>query len=74
MSATSPSVWAFAGPEREFRSRGVALLAACGAVDAFAAGILLMGTSLPRPLELFSAAALHLTAILLMSALSPGRM
>ena len=65
MSATSPSIWVLAGPEREARSRGAFVLVACAAVDALAAGILLVGTSLPHPLELLSAAALHATAILL---------
>jgi len=53
--------------------RGVALLVACAALDAVAAGILLIGTPLARPLELLAALVSHGAAVLLLSGLARER-
>ena len=45
----------------------VALLAACTAIDSIATGILLLGTPLPAALSGVAAAALHVTAALLLA-------
>jgi len=50
-----------------------ALLAACAAVDAVAAGVLLLGTPLPPSLEWVAAAVSHGTAVLLLCGLAPAR-
>ena len=55
-----------ASPDRADRSRVAALLVACAAVDAIAAGILLLGTPLPRPLEGFAVAVSHGAAVALL--------
>lgn len=74
MSASSPSLRVLALSHPEGRAPAAVLLPACAAVDALAAGILLLGgTPLPRPLELLTAAALHGAAVLLMWTLTGAR-
>jgi len=46
---------------------------ACAVVDAFAAGILLVGAPLPQSFQVLAAAALHATAVLLLSGVARGR-
>ena len=73
--STSPEV--FRGipfPVREIRAGGTGVLAACAAIDALSAGMLLLGTPLASSRGLELAAALHLVAVLMMmSALADVR-
>ena len=73
MSATAPALRLVVSPVHGDRSREVAVLATCAAVDALAVGILLLGTPLPLPLEGVAAAVSHGTAVLLLSGLARGR-
>jgi len=57
----------------DHRRRDVALLVACAALDAVAAGILLLGAPLAPRLEVPAAIALHATAVLLMCGLARER-
>ena len=60
----SRAVAVVASDHRGGRARIAALLVACAAADAIAAGILLIGTPLPRPLEMLAAAIPHGAAVL----------
>ena len=73
MIAAAPAVRVIAPADREVRPREAALVAACAALDAIAAGILLLGTPLPRPLEGLAAAVLHGTPALLLFRLDRTR-
>ena len=73
MSVSSPSLRVLAIPVPNVHLRGAALLAGCAAVDAVAAGIVLLGTPLPRPLAFMMAAALHLAAVVLLWGLTAAR-
>ena len=69
MIAPVPTIRAIASSDCEDRLRWTALLAGCAAIDAAAAGILLLGTPLPPLLEGLAAAASHGAAVLLLSGL-----
>ena len=71
MIAPIPLMRAIASSDRADRRRATALVAACAAVDAVAAGILLLGTPLPPLLEGLTAAISHGMAVLLLCALPP---
>jgi len=64
---------AIARSDHEHRARGVSLVLACAAVDALAAGILLVGAPLPSSFEVLAVVALHATAVLLLSGVARGR-
>src|SRR5882724_8103868 len=73
MTSAAPALRVFAPSKRAYHMHDAALIAVCVAADAVAAGILLLGTSLPRPLEGLAAAALHGTAALFLSCLASAR-
>ena len=73
MIAVLPAIRAIAISDRENRLQEGVLVAACAAVDAIAAGILLLGTPLPPSLEVLAAAVSHGTAVLLVSGLVGAR-
>lgn len=73
VSAAARMIRVLAPSDRDHRGRGVALLVACAAFDAVAAGILLRGTPLARPLEVLAAMVSHATAVLLLSGLARER-
>jgi len=67
MIAAAPRIRVIGPSDRGDRTRGVGLLAACAALDAVAAGILLLDTPLPPPLKGVAAAVSHGAAVLLLS-------
>ena len=69
----SPAFRAIAPLDRMDQRRVPALLAACAALDAMAAGILLVGTPLSPWLEGVAAAVSHGTALLFLSGLACAR-
>jgi hypothetical protein len=73
VSAAARMIRVMAPPDRDHRRLGVALLVACVALDAVAAGILLLGTPLAPPLEILAAIGSHGAAVLLMTGLARGR-
>ena len=76
MSAVTLTLRALApseGLDRPHPAARVAACATCVAADAVAAGILLLRTSLPAPLEVLAAAAVHGAAVLFLSGLVRGR-
>ena len=76
MIATVPTIRMMAPARREDRRTVAVLLVVCGALDAVAAAFLLLGGSLPLPLQILAAAASHGTAVLLLTGLArarPGR-
>lgn len=73
VSAALQMIRVIAPAERVHRLRGVALFVACTAVDAVAAGILLIGTPLAPSFELLAAAVLHATSVLFLSGLARER-
>ena len=73
MIAAAPAVRVIAPADREVRPREAALVAACAALDAIAAGILLLGTPFPPSLAVLAAAVSHATAILLLFGVARAR-
>lgn len=73
VSAAARVARVIARSDREHRRRGVALLVPCAALDAVAAGILLLGTPLAPPLEALAATVSHATAVLLLCGLARER-
>jgi HEAT repeat protein len=73
MTAAAPTIRLIAPSDVEPRLRGAALLAACVAIDALAAGILLLRTPLPPLLGGLAAAVAHGTAAWLLSGLAYTR-
>lgn len=75
-SAVNPAarmIRVIAPADPEHRRRDVALLAACAALDAVAAGILLLGTRLALHLDMRAAMISHAAAVLLMCGLAHER-
>jgi len=73
MIAAAQRIRLIAPPQREEHPRVALLVAACAAVDAVAAGMLMLGTPLPLWLEGLAAAACHGTAVLLFSCFAQTR-
>jgi len=73
VTAAAPTIGVIAPVDREARPHWAAPLVACAAVDAVAAGILLLGTPLPQSLEGLAAAVVHGTAVLLLSGSARAR-
>ena len=76
MSAVTLTLRALAPSDRVDRPNRAAWVAACAtcfAADAVAAGILLLGTSLPLPFAALAAATVHGAAVLFLSGLVRGR-
>ena len=73
VSAAARMIRVVAPSDRVHPRRDVALLVACAALDAVAAGILLHGTPLAPPLEGIAAMVLHATAVLLMCGVARER-
>ena len=73
MIVATPMLRALAPSDREERPYLVALVAACAAIDAVAAGMLLLGTTLPPLLEGLAAAVSHGTVVLLLNGLAGAR-
>jgi hypothetical protein len=73
MIGAAPTIRVIALSDRVDGGRGVAVVAACAAVDAVATGIVLLGTPLPRSLEWLAAAVLHGMAVLLLLGLARAR-
>ncbi|TMQ56946.1 MAG: hypothetical protein E6K76_11895 [Candidatus Eisenbacteria bacterium] len=73
MIGAAPAIRVIGGSGRGDRPRGAALLAACVAFDAVAAGILLLGTPLPPLLKGVAAAVSHGAAVLLSSRSARGQ-
>ena len=73
MIAAAPALRVIVPSDREDRLHEATLVAACAAVDAIAAGILLFGTPLPSSLNALAAAVAHGTAVLLLGGLARAR-
>jgi len=73
VSAAARMIRVTAPSDRVHRWRGGALLVACAALDAVAAGILVLGTPLAPPLEVLAAMVSHATAVLLVCGLAQER-
>jgi len=71
--AAASTIRVLASSDREHLPREAALVVACAAVDAVAAGILLLGTPLSQSLEGLAAAVSHGMAVLLVSGLARAR-
>ncbi len=71
--AAAPTFRVFAPSDRVGRPHVAALVAACAAVDAVAAGILLLGTPLPPSVAGPAAVVLHGTAVLFLIRLARAR-
>ena len=73
VSSGARMIRVIAPSDPEHRRRDRALLVACAALDAVAAGILLLGTPLAPSLELLAAMGSHAAAVLLMCGLARER-
>jgi hypothetical protein len=73
VSTAAPAIEVIARLERNHRPHGAARVAACAALEVAAAGILLLGATLPSSLQILAAAASHGMAVLLLSGLAGAR-